>query len=184
MGTSNNSSATDDNRVVLGQIGKVHGIKGWLKLISFTTPTENILDYTSLQAEIDGHWQILEIDQARPQANALIVHVKGYDDPETARQLTGLELSVSSSELPELESGSYYWHQLEGMQVVNRQGQLFGRVKKLLETGANDVLVITPTEDSIDSRERLIPYLTDSVIEQVELETRTIRVDWEADYLD
>ena len=69
------------------------------------------------------------------------------------------------------------------MQVVNQQGQLYGRVAKLLETGANDVLVIAPTAASLDDRERLIPYLKDSVIVAVDLDAKTIRVDWEADYL-
>ena len=175
---------TDRKRVVLGQIGRLHGVKGWLKLNSFTTPPENILEYTELGAEIEAHWQGLEIDQFRQQPNGLVVHFKGYDDPDAAAQLTGIELSVISNELPTLEGGDYYWHQLEGLQVVNQQGQLFGQVEKLLETGANDVLVIEPTSDSIDDRQRLIPYLLDSVIEQVDLESKTIRVNWEADYLD
>ena len=175
---------TDTKRVVLGQIGRPHGVKGWLKLNSFTTPPENILEYTELGAKIGRQWQGLEIDQFRQQPNGLVVHFKGYDDPDTAAQLTGTELSVISDELPALESGDYYWHQLEGLQVVNQQGQLFGQVEKLLETGANDVLVIKPTSNSIDDRQRLVPYLLDSVIEQVDLESKTIRVNWEADYLD
>ena len=112
------------------------------------------------------------------------MHFKGYDDPETSRELVGLELSVEDSELPELEPGEYYWHQLVGLKVINLSGQLFGLVSKILETGANDVLVISPNQDSIDERERLIPYLKNSVVEEIDLEARTIRVNWEADYLD
>ena len=168
---------------MLGQLGKVHGIKGWLRLNSFTVPPENILEYKQLQAEIEGQWQQLEIDQVRQQANGLLVHIEGFDTPESAQQLTGLELTVSSSELPGLAAGDFYWRELEGLQGVNQQGQLYGRVAKLLETGANDVLVIAPTAASLDDRERLIPYLKDSVIVAVDLEAKTIRVDWEADYL-
>ena len=173
-------SDRDRQQVVLGHIGKVHGIKGWLKLNSSTTPPENILDYTPFRAEIEGRWLSLEIDQAR----GLIVHFKGYDDPESARKLTGVELSVNQGELPSLAAGDFYWHQLEGLRVVNQHDQLFGRVDKLLETGANDVLVIAPTETSIDGRERLIPYLKDSVILAVDLDAQTLRVSWEADYLE
>ena len=179
-----NSSQTESSKVVLGRLGKVYGIKGWLKLNSFTSPPENILDFTDLLAEIEHRWQALEIDEYRQQANGLLVHIKGYDDPETARQLTGVELAVDSNTMPALEQGSYYWFELQGMQVLSQQGENFGIVAGLLETGANDVLVVTPTKQSIDERERLIPYIAGSVIQKVDTETQTIRVNWETDYLE
>ena len=170
--------------VVLGEIGRVHGLQGWLKLISFTSPIENILEYSRFHANIGGRSTQLELDEHRRQNKALLVHFKGYDDPETARLLTGTEIAIANAELPRLESGEFYWHQLEGLSVVNQHGQRFGRVSHLLETGANDVLVVAPDSESIDDRERLIPYLQGSVIDEVDLEGETIRVDWEADYLD
>ena len=177
------NSLNSDDAVVLGQIGRIHGLKGWLKLVSFTYPAESILDYPQLQAEIGKQRQVLEIDQFKLQAKALLVHFKGYDDPESARELTGLELSVAGKELPQLGPGEYYWHQLQDLKVINQHGLMFGQVSKILETGANDVLVVTPNQDSIDERERLIPYLVDSVIETIDLEQGTIKVNWEADYL-
>lgn len=174
----------DGKLVVLGQFGKIHGLKGWLKLNSFTSPLENILDYPRLLAVVDQNRKTLKIDQFRRQPKGLLVHVDGYDDPESARQLTGVELSVVSDAMPELTAGEFYWHQLLGMKVVNQQAELFGQVSKLMETGANDVLVITPTEDSLDDRERLVPYLVDTVIVTVDLDGSTITVNWEADYLD
>lgn len=170
--------------MVLGEVGRVHGLKGWLKLISFTSPIENILDYPRFHATIGGRSQELELDEHRRQNKALLVHFKGYDDPETARLLTGTELKIANEELPQLERGEFYWHQLQGLRVVNQHEQVFGRVSHLLETGANDVLVVKADKESIDDRERLIPYLVDSVIKEVDLESQTIRVDWEADYLD
>lgn len=180
------ASSLDNNAemVVLGQFGKVHGLKGWLKLNSFTSPLENILDYPQFVAVIDRNQKTLEIDQFRRQPRGLLVHVDGYDDPESARQLTGVELSVAASTMPGLGDGEFYWHQLLGMKVVNQQSELFGQVEKLMETGANDVLVITPTEDSLDDRERLIPYLLDTVVTGVDLDSKTITVNWQADYLD
>lgn len=174
---------TSNESVVLGQIGRIHGIKGWLKLTSFTTPIENILDYSQFEVNIEGQAQRLEIDECRRQNKALLVHFKGYDDPETAKQLTGIELSINSEELPPLESGEFYWHQLQGLKVINQHDHLFGRVSNLLETGANDVLVVAANNESIDDRERLIPYLLDSVITKIDLLNETITVDWEADYL-
>ena len=171
-------------RVVLGQIGKVHGIKGWLRLNSFTTPPENILDYSQFFADIEEGWGILEIDQHKHQANGLIVHFHGYDDPEEAKKLTGIELSVNAEDLPSLEAGSFYWHELEGMEVINEEGELYGKLEQLLETGANDVLVIQPTADSIDERKRLIPYIKEEVIKKIDIKAGKILVSWEADYLE
>lgn len=170
--------------VVLGEIGRVHGLQGWLKLISFTSPMENILDYSQFHANIGGKTTQLELDEHRLSNKALLVHFKGYDDPETARLLTGTGLAIARSELPPLASGEFYWHQLEGLKVVNQHGECFGHVSHLLETGANDVLVVAADSESIDDRERLIPYLLDSVISEVDLNNETIRVNWEADYLD
>tara|TARA_B110000858_G_scaffold135140_1_gene153703 strand:- start:30440 stop:30982 length:543 start_codon:yes stop_codon:yes gene_type:complete len=170
--------------VVLGEVGRVHGLKGWLKLISFTSPIENILEYSRFHASIGGRSQVLELDDHRRQNKVLLVHFKGYDDPEKARLLTGIELLIANESLPTLERGEFYWHQLEGLKVVNQQEQLFGRVSHLIETGVNDVLVVKTDKESIDDRERLIPYLLNSVILEIDLEAQTIRVDWEADYLD
>lgn len=178
------SSNADTDRLVLGQIGKVHGIKGWLKLNSSTSPQENILEYPQLWAEIDQNWQQIEIDQFRALPKGLLVHIKGYDDPESARHLTGLELSVDAEMLPELEEGEFYQHQLLGLTVLNEQGECFGKVTKVLETGANDVLQVTPDEASLDDRERLIPYLVDNVVKQVDLAKGEIAVSWEADFLE
>jgi len=178
------SEALNHKQVVLGQLGKLHGIKGWLRLSSFTNPTENIFEYPTLLAEIDNRWQVLEIDEYRQQSNGFVVHIKGYDEPEIARQLSGIRLAINSQLLPKLDEDSYYWYELEGMKVVNLQGENFGQVSSLLETGANDVLVVKPTDDSIDARERLIPYIADSVIDHIDSEERFIKVNWEADYLE
>ena len=113
----------------------------------------------------------------------MIAHFRGFDSPESARQLAGVELTVASTSLPGLDQGDYYWHQLEGLAVINLDGLRFGVVRQLLETGANDVLVVRPDATSIDERERLIPYVTGSVIRQVDLDAGTVTVDWQADYL-
>ena len=167
-------------RVVLGKVGKVHGIKGWLRLNSFTSPPANILNYPSLHTAIKNEPRLLQIDDSREQQKGLIVHFVGFNDPESARSLTGLEVWVPSSELPELENGSFYWHELEGMGVVNLQGQVFGKVDRLMETGANDVMVVKPTAESCDQRERLIPFLQDRVVIEVSAENQLITVDWDA----
>lgn len=178
------SAVASGKRVVLGKLGKAHGVKGWLKLHSFTTPPENILQYPNLHADIGGQQQSLLVDDSRLQKAGFLIHIEGIDNPETAQGLTGAEVWVEESDLPPLDSGEFYWHELEGLAVVNEQGMLFGLVSQLLETGANDVLVIKPTSDSIDERERLIPYLRDSVIKEVNKSAGRITIDWDASYLD
>lgn len=179
----NVQAAAADKRVVLGKVGRVHGIKGWLKLNSFTSPPANILSYAELHTELDKSPRLLHIDDSREQQKGLIVHFEGFNDPETASSLTGCEIWVPSTDMPALAAGSFYWHELQGLQVTNLQGQLFGSVQRLIETGANDVLVVAPTAESCDTRERLIPFLPERVIVEVSLQERRITVDWDADYL-
>ena len=173
----------NDDLITLAKIGRLYGIKGWLRINSYTDPPDNIFRF---QRFIIGQGQgkrMLEMDQVKEQGKAIIGHFLGYDDPQLARQLVGQELKVAESELPVLEKGQFYWHQLVGLQVQNLQGELLGRVIKILETGANDVLVVKADENSIDQRERLIPYLKDTVIIAIALDKAQIIVDWNTDYL-
>ncbi|MGI9250223.1 MAG: ribosome maturation factor RimM [Pseudohongiellaceae bacterium] len=179
----NKPHTPSDKPVILGKIGKTHGIKGWLKLHSFTEHPEAILNYPRFQTELQGQQKELEPDDSQLQGSNIIIHFKGFDDPETARTLTGLELAVSNTALPQLEGGMYYWHQLQGLRVVNQHGESFGTVKRLLETGANDVLLVQPDDNSVDSKERLIPWVPDSIVSEVDLNARLLKVNWEADYL-
>ncbi len=178
------SGSSKQKRVVLGKVGKVHGIKGWLRLHSHTSPPDNILDYPELGAIIKQKPLALKIDDSRFQNSTLLVHFSGYDDPESSQDLVGTELWTDSSLMPTLDEGEFYWHQLQGMDVVNLQQEMLGKVSKLLETGANDVLVVSATAGSIDKRERLIPYLKEKVIKNVDIDANLIQVDWEASYLD
>jgi 16S rRNA processing protein RimM len=177
------SPADKSSLVVLGRIGRVHGIKGWLRIISYTDPEQNIFKYPLFEARLHEQRLVLEMDESRPKGKVLLAHFIGYDTPEQARALTGLDLQVVAKALPELAEGEFYWHQLPGLRVRNLQDQDFGRVAGLLETGANDVLVVKGDHCSMDRRERLIPWLQHSVIKRVDLAQGLITVDWEADYL-
>ena len=104
-----------------------------------------------------------------------MVNLKGIDDRNKAEELVNFEISIASDALPELEDGDFYWHQLEGLQVVNLEGQLLGKVDHLLETGANDVMVVK------GEQERLIPFVMERVVLGVDLDKGEIEVDWEWD---
>lgn len=174
---------TDAERITLGRVGGPYGIKGWVKLISYTDPLENILEFNHWQVKTAQGWIELEMDQGKKHGKGLIAHFVGHDDPEAARLLNEMELTVPADVLPELAVGDYYWHQLIGLQVLTLSGQVLGRVSKMLETGANDVLVVEATPTSVDQRERLLPWLPDQVVKEVDLQAQRLIVDWEADYL-
>lgn len=173
----------------MGRIGAPHGIKGWVKLISFTDPTENLLDYRYFWI-VDGagsgagpekELRKIEIDEARPQGQALVGHIKGCDVREETRRYTGQELLLPKSELPALYEG-YYWYQLEGLRVVNLAGEDLGVVDHMLATGANDVLVVRGDDASVDKEERLLPYVSGQYVKEVDLDARVIRVDWDKSF--
>lgn len=173
--------------ICLGRIGAPHGIKGWVKLISFTQPRENLLQYAKFSGQLDGRTIALKLDGSRPQGKGLVGHFTGYDTPEEARVLTHMELHVPSEVLPELDAGEFYWHQLTGLKVINLQQEYLGVIDRLLETGANDVLVVCPVDDnldgSIDDQERLIPWLPEQLDVKVDLDKQELTLDWPSDYL-
>ena len=178
------SSGAKAKKIVLGQIGKVHGIKGWLRLNSFTSPPANILKYSRLMVQFGEQSELLKIDEFKNQQNGIKVHFLGYDDPEVSQKLVGREVSVESQRLPVLSEGEFYWHELEALEVINLEGHNLGQVAYLMETGANDVLVVKPSDQSLDRRERLIPYIKGSGVKKIDIPSKKIEVDWGADFLD
>lgn len=170
-----------DELIVMGKIGAVHGVRGEVKIHSFTDPIENLFDYPLWHLRRDGEEKQVRVASARSQGKGLVARIEGLDDREIARTYTGFEICVPRSELPKLEKGEYYWHQLIGLQVINQQQQLLGKVDHLLETGANDVLVVKPCAGSLDGRERLLPY-TDHCVLSIELDKGIISVEWDAEF--
>lgn len=173
--------------LTLGKITGVFGVKGWLKVYSFTDPVENILSYPKWRLEKNGVIQNVEIDSGRRHKEGIVVHIVGIDDREQALLLRQTQVQVLASQLPVLESDDFYWYQLQGLTVyqVDAQGEptiKLGLVDHLLETGANDVLVVkaprTENESGTDS-EVLIPYLVDDVVKEVDLEKGRVLVDWD-----
>ena len=169
--------------VTLGRIGRVHGIKGWVRLQTFTQQPESLGEHREFQVQTREGQQTLTLDEWVGQGKGLLGHFQGFDSPETARNLTGLELQVPADALPALPDGEFYWHQLEGLLVMNLQDEILGRVAEVMETGANDVLVVHACPGSLDQKERLIPWRPETVVTAVDLEQGIVTVDWQADYL-
>lgn len=168
--------------VVLGRFNSPFGIQGWIKVYSYTDPMENIQSYRPWLVKRNGEWQPIKLSKTKKQGKGLIAKLDSVDTPEAARLLCETEIAVPKSALPKLEVGDYYWSQLQNLKVFTESGELLGRVDHLLETGANDVLVVKGDADSVDRETRLIPYVPDVVVKSVDLDSGSIRVDWAPDF--
>lgn len=179
-------------RLTVAEIVGVHGIKGWVKLRPLTEAPETLTQFSRVDAlpgpKMRGAEPVLglKVRTVQPQGRGVIAQLEGVEDRSQAESLRGFRLLAAADELAPAGDGEFYWRDLVGLAVWCRDAgvgehRLIGRVHHLLETGANDVLVVQPTDDSIDDRERLLPWLPDQVITGVDLAEGAIRADW---YLD
>jgi 16S rRNA processing protein RimM len=166
--------ATNDY-VILGRVSGVYGLRGWVKVYSETRDRADILNYKRWFLRRPEGWQAVRLIEGREQAKGVIARLEGVEDCDQARALIDTEIAVRKADLPPAEPGTYYWADLVGLKVVNLEGVELGTVSHLFETGANDVVVVQ------GERERLIPFTRDAV-KNVDLESRLIRVDWDADF--
>lgn len=168
--------------LVLGKIVSVHGIRGAVKVLSHTDPLDNVLDYPQWSLRRGAEQRTVSVTGARVQGRVLIVQLKGVDDRNQAEDLVNFEICVAHDALPDLEDGEFYWYQLEGLRVETLEGQLLGRIDHMLETGSNDVMVVKPCEGSVDTRERLLPYLPDLYVKHIDLQAGLMQVDWDPEF--
>lgn len=163
-------------RIILGKIAGVFGVRGWVKIFSETQPKENIFSYNPWQIKLNGQWQSVKVVEGKIHGKGLVAHLEACDDREQARLLTGAEIAIDKAQLPGAEEGEYYWADLIGLKVVTLDGQELGLVDHLFETGANDVVVVK------GERERLIPFVQGRYIIEVDLEAGVMRVDWDPEF--
>ncbi|MGJ8514955.1 Ribosome maturation factor RimM [Carnimonas sp. R-84865] len=175
----NAAEQSNDQRVVMGSLTSPYGIKGWLKVYSHTSPMEGILDYPHWSVEKNGVERRFRVLQGRRQGKGLVVQLEGVDSRDAAEALGGATIRLAAGELPRLSEGEFYWYQLEGLAVATTDGVALGRVAYLFETGANDVLVIKGAEDG---KERLVPFIPDDVIIDIDLDAGHMTVDWDPDF--
>ncbi len=155
------------------------GIKGWLKVFSYCRPRAQIFDYKTWQLRIDDNEKSYALEQGKPHGNGIIAKLSGIDTRTQAETLAAAEIWVSTSKLSKLPAGEYYWYQLTGLKVVTVDGQILGKIERLLQTGANDVLVV---KSDPDSEEILIPYIRGDVIKEVDLDQQLMIVDWQTGF--
>ena len=170
-------SATTRKLVTLGRISGVYGVRGWVKVQSYCEPRGNIVGFDNWTVRQRGSERTIEVEEGREQGTNVVAKLRGVDDREAARELIGADIAVERSALPACGPGEYYWADLEGLEVVTVEGAMLGKVSHLVATGANDVLVAHDGK-----RERLIPFVIDDYVKEVDFESGRITVDWDPEF--
>jgi 16S rRNA processing protein RimM len=169
-------SANPNKLVALGRISGVFGVKGWVKIHSYTEPRENIVAFPRWTVRQHGVDRAIEIEEGRGHGGGVVAKLKGVDDRDRARELVGADVFVARAVLPECEPGEYYWTDLEGLEVRTPGGEALGVVDHLVATGANDVLVL------VGAPGRMIPFVVGEVIRSVDLDAGVIVADWSPEF--
>ena len=165
-----------DSRIALGRITGSFGVRGWVKVKSYTEPPEQILEFPVWRADLPGggHWNLMHLE-GRRHGKGLVARLSGIEDRDQAKALAGQELWIERRELPALKDGEHYQADLVGLEVVNLEGRVLGRVDHFLETGANAVMVV------IGEKEHWLPMVPRHV-RRVDLGQGRITVDWDPDF--
>lgn len=171
--------ATSEEFIPVGKISGAFGVKGWVKVFSFTEPRTNILQYKPLFLSRQGEWIEIKVSGGHLQGKGVVMGIANVTDRDQVQPLIGAELAIKKSQLEPVEDDEFYWTDLVGLTVMNLEDDVLGRVDHLLETGANDVLVVS-AEGS--KAERLIPFVMEDIVKLVDLDNKIIRVDWGKDY--
>lgn len=175
-----------DEKLIVGKISGVYGVKGWVKVYSDTDPREGISDYNPWYIQQGAHgkgeWREMRVEDGRRQGKTVIAKLVGTDDRDAALELIGAFIAIRSDQLQALGKDEFYWRDLIGLRVVNMEDIELGTVRRLMETGANDVLVVSAGSASSDNREQLIPWTPGQAVLEVDLERGQMRVNWDADF--
>lgn len=169
-------SAKTEKWVTLGRVSGVFGLKGWLKIRSYTEPQSNLLTFRAWTLRLAGVDRVVELEDGQAHGGTIVAKLRGIDDRDGARTVVGAEIAVERERLPPLGLGEFYWSDLEGCEVKTTAGTALGKVDHVLATGAHDVLVLR------GEHERLIPFVAGTVVKHVDVVARVIVVDWSPDY--
>ena len=173
--------------VPVGTVGRAHGVRGWVRVRSDMDPPGDLLRHDTWLLERAGRWAPAAVRSARAHGNAFVARLDGVEDRDTAAALAGARLGLPRDALPVLDDGQYYWVDLIGLEVLDETGEPLGVVRKMIETGANDVMVVRPglpalsagaSSGSSPGPDRIIPFLTGDVVREVDLDAGRIRVSW------
>jgi len=161
--------------ILVGRVNGLFGTRGWVKVFSHTRPRDNLLKYSPWYLLTDGEWRTYDVVEARHHHGGVIAHLAGVDDRDHAASLVRRDVAVTRAQLGRAARGDYYWADLIGLKVVNREGVALGTIAGLMETGAHDVMRIE------GEREYLIPFVRDVYVLAVDVAGGEMQVDWDSD---
>ena len=177
--TQRQDKAASGEPVILGRISGLYGVRGWVRVFSYTEPGEALLGYPSWLLGTPGGWVERTVAEGRKQGKSLVARLLGTEDRDAASEWIGADIAVARESLPPAGNGEFYWTDLEGLQVRHRDGRILGRVAYMLATGANDVMVVQRGDEK--KQELLIPFVPEMYILRVDIAEGVIDVDWEWD---
>ena len=173
--------------IEVGRIADAWGIKGWFKVVPYSASPEALfsskrwfLQPAERGAKTFSGTVMLKISQAKDHSDSVVATSPDVPDRNTAELLKGARIFVSRASFPTPETDEYYWVDLIGAEVTNREGLVLGQVKDLLQTGPQTVLVLSYELDG-KTHERMIPFVS-AYIDTVDVAARRIVADWQADY--
>jgi len=173
--------------IEVGRIADAWGVKGWFKVLPHSASPEALFSSkrwyllpSEKGAKTFSGAVLLRVREAKEHSDTIVASAQEVDDRSAAEALKGARIFVARSSFPTASADEYYWVDLIGLEVVNREGLVLGRVKELLSTGPQTVLVIEYPQDG-KPMERMIPFVA-AYVDDVDLPARRITVDWQADY--
>ncbi len=180
----------------MGRIVAPYGVYGWLKVVPDTEAMDGLFDYDTWWLGKGNDWREMVVETAKIHNDVIVVKLEGIDDRDAALACKGKQIGVPREALPQPDENEYYWSDLIGVRVTNKQGVDFGLITEVFETGANDVLVVKPDVAKSDAvkpegvkseatkekpQERLLPFI-DAVVLEVDVKAKTMLVDWDEDF--
>ena len=168
-------SQHDEDLICVGHVLGAQGIKGWIRVFSNTSPRENILLYSPWLLEQGDELNAVGVS-GRLQGKNVLARLDGIENRNQAEELIGCRLFIEARQLPRLDAGEFYWSDLIGLEVETLQAEPLGVIASMMETGADDVMVLS------GDRERLIPFVMDDIVREVDLAKRRLVVDWSPEY--
>ncbi len=170
------SSKKLEEIIVMAKISSPYGVKGWVKIFSFTENLDSLLAYNKFFLSKDQKsWLEKEVKEIKLHGKSIVAKFLEIDNRSEAENFKDYLIGVSKDLLPKLNKGQYYWSELIGFEVLNLKNISFGTVDTFIETGANDVIVVS------GDKERLIPYTSNTVL-KVDTGGEKIIVDWDEEF--
>jgi 16S rRNA processing protein RimM len=165
----------------MGRISAPFGIKGWIRVQPYTRAASNLTNYPTWWLSTASGWQEYKVEQSQAQGTDVVAKLAGCDDRDVAAAFKGQQVAIPREAFPPAEKDEFYWADLIGLKVRNTEGLELGVVTSMLETGANDVMVVQQSAVDKKGEERLIPFIA-SVVKRVDIAAGLIEVDWGADF--